>query len=505
MASHQRADPLLQDNQTETQLMRYFDVVSVDALSVLTKYLSHEPHSALWLHKISANDAQTVLQVGGALSAISRKMFKSLRGDDFNCFRSLCSNKSILLMNLMASHLEYLNGRESDLRRLNYERFCSLRVLCLYTCDDESAVERILAASGKSLLELEVRGRCMKKRMVGAIARHCKSLNAICVDFFNYPTSLKPIWSATGNTLIELRGDLPRREFIHIASYCKRVEKLNLWIENETKFVAIGDALIELLDALKSLQILDTNGRSKMYYSFTADNIRSLLKVCPSDVHVYTTIFVDHCDAFADYIRAVGTSLRRIAVYCQVGTLPREVIHAFVNVEELSLNLGPNAFTVVKSIFVDPMPNLRELSIRNLKNVKNSKLFSVLARSVSNLREFSCHFLGSSHDEEKRVPMKSSDFIKFLQANKHLSGFYLNYGSSYDSLAVREDITDFIPCLKVCKYLSDVVITYFDAEAVNTRVWYEVIGNACVPLRTKSLTLTVNFVRYLPSLYNTPS
>lgn len=68
--------------------MRYFDVVSADALSVLVKYLSHQPYHKEWLSTVKLNDVQTALQVDGLLSEVSRSMFKSLDCSDFGFLSS---------------------------------------------------------------------------------------------------------------------------------------------------------------------------------------------------------------------------------------------------------------------------------------------------------------------------------------------------------------------------------------------------------------------------------
>lgn len=242
-----------------------------------------------------------------------------------------------------------------------------------------------------------------------------------------------------------------------------------------------------------------------------AGTVHILLDVCPSDVHVRSHNYVQDDGNFIDIICVIGTRLRSLILEYYVNAeskVPRVMLPALVNVEELNLHLKP-AFSLVpseisgllESIFVEPLVNLRDLTITY---VNNSKILAmdILARSVSNLRKFHCAFETDIFiDIEERVPVKGLALTEFLQGNKHLRCLYLGFGQFQDFQLVIDGIADFIPCLKVCNYLKDVTITYSeeDGSLAKHSERCKEISNACCSLRTRSLSLRVNGLRYLPA------
>lgn len=161
--AQRRAELLHNDNQTELQRRRFFDVVSEDALFGLVRFLSNEPHSEQWLQTVDPKCVQAVLRVGGALGAVSREMFKSLDSCDirYGCFRDRSS-----LITLMAPYLECLALWVPLDHSGDYERLCSLRVLRLFNCDDANVLEQILKPCGDSLIELNISNSSINERMV---------------------------------------------------------------------------------------------------------------------------------------------------------------------------------------------------------------------------------------------------------------------------------------------------------------------------------------------------
>lgn len=269
------------------------------------------------------------------------------------------------------------------------------------------------------------------------------------------------------------------------------VEKLDLW--NLQKYTCgSGNLAIELLGGLKSLRILILNLVS--FEEFTADNVLMLLEVCPSDVHVYLDTFAVDSSTFADYIHVIGTCLRRMSLEYEYWAFPRDVLPAFDNIEKLALYASYNVSNLVESIFDQPMRNLRNLSIRYMDDLK---IWTVITRSLTTLREFSCHFSSEFDENQGYIPVKGPDFTELLQANKYLRSIALDFGQFRDPQPLTKKVADFIPRFKVCHSLKFVALMYRKYSLDYTR--HEEISNACVALRTKSLTLFVNEIRYLPS------
>ncbi len=465
---------------------------------MLLKFLSEQPQNVCWLESVHANDVRTVLLTGGALSAASRVLFKSF---DLSDFRAEKSREYRKLANVMAPHIECLLLREPEHRRLNFERLSSLRVLKFNHTVGSSVMERIIAACGASLQELDVGTGWLRRKVIRSIGRHCKSLKVFCIGYAVYRATLEPIWRGVGNTLIELRGHILEKELVHITEHCTLLEKLCLVNLRELGF-ASDSLLIGLLRKLKALRVLflDLYDFGEMPY-FSVEDIRMLLDVCPPDIHVYSETMAEHNVDFLDFIRVIGVRFRKLRLTCEFKHVPSDILPAFANIEQLHLHpfAGdmPTEFRVMmESVFAEPMPNLCKLSIA----LDNSEILPIVARSVSYLREFECLF-STRFGEEERIPVVGAHFTELLQANKRLTRISLNYDHAEESL--DNEIVDFIPCLRDCTELKVVTISYMKDHEMGENAKpnsekSELIKDACVSLRNKPLTLAVNSVCYLP-------
>ena len=463
------------------------------------------PHSDDWLSSVSAGDVRTVLQFGGILSIVSREVFKSLRFDDFLVANKKCGHRT--LTSLMAPHLELLHLCEPDHRRFNFENLSSLRVLKVGYTVGPNVLGRILTAVGANLVELDITSCWMKRKTIRAIARYCQSLRVLKAGYSEYPGTLESIWSTIGSNLIELRVRASEKDFVGIARYCTRLEKLGLFKIHHLDFSSDG-VVIDSLRALKRLRVLvlDIFVFDELPY-FSKDNVRTILDVCPSDVHVHLHMSLNQNLDCTGYFRLFGTRLRVLSLNTGFFTEEKDVVAALANIEELSLRPFNGYYweefsTVMEPILAAPMPNLRKLLI---SSVDNSNILPRLSRSVINLREFMC-FFGSRFDREEQIHVKGSDFTELLRANKQLRRITIDYGENI--VLVKDKIVDFIPRLKDCKYLKDVVILYRAEDerdedgniiGMHDCGMLEEIRDACVSLRTKSLSLSVRGVSYLPS------
>ncbi len=265
--------------------------------------------------------------------------------------------------------------------------------------------------------------------------------------------------------------------------------------------------MIDLVRGLKTLRVLYVNfadfGELDFY---TVDYVRMLLDACSSTVKVHSSVKGEPNSSFVDFVRVVGTRLHKLDVTGQFDSLPRDVLPGLRNIEELSFNLfvmdpPVEYMSTMESVFAEPLPNLRKLT---LLGVNTSKILSVIALAASNLREFECNFLSMSGVDDEEVDVSGSDITEFLQANEHLRSIVLHYFGIESS--VIDGIIDFIPRLKVCRYLKVVNIGLmprrfrdnYKIRLLSRRMRTE-ISNACVSLRTKPLSLIVNGTPFLPS------
>ena len=233
------------------------------------------------------------------------------------------------------------------------------------------------------------------------------------------------------------------------------------------------------------------------------NELRMLIAACPSNVKIHGDVSVSHEVGVSNFILGIGTHLQY-----SLGTMPREILPALVNIEELLLYpVEGYSDEMIESIFVDPLPRLQKLTIMQMKS---SKRLCIVARSATNLSEFVCSFGTGFEDyqegegvvEVRRVPVCGTDFIELLRRNVRLRFVGVNYGITREP--VTNEITAFIPLLKVCGCLKHVYITnkmvdnIRSAQMPNSERLKE-ISDACFPLRNKSFSLSVDDVYYLPS------
>ncbi len=480
--------PTVSDSQGSEPVSRttnYFDTIPVELSRAVVKHLSEEPYSQNWLHSVNASDARTVLQVGGVLSVASRGLFKSLVSGEFK-FRNWHEHTSLAIT--MAPHLTRLTIAQREHRRINCEQLCSLRELRI-SFGAESLFERILNVCGGSLEKLDIIAYQSTKKIVEAIASNCKSLKSFHSGFTLYRASLEPLWSVVGNTLIELRGELSHGELMRIARHCTRLEKLDLLNLHKFAAATLQNIVTDYLASLKSLGYLLLD----LYYEGTRhldiDFLRAILHACPPNVWIDCTMGFNFGDSNINNLRVVGPRLRKLVMDYESGTLPRDLLPALGNVQELLLVPYQTSDEMIESIFVEPLPCLRKLSIL----VNNPTVLRSIARSVSSLREFVCSFsFRFNETSEDRIAANGSAITELLQANEHLRYIKMTYWHA-------EHIVDFVRRLRVCRNLEHVAIGYrIQSESRKAVSESKEISNACVPLRTRSLSLSVNGMRYLP-------
>ncbi len=507
--SGKKSEAIIHDCPSGAQQTHFFDLVPVDALFLILRHFSKDPFSErCWVQSVDVDDVKTVLRLGGALGAASREMFKSLE-------HGLCSFDSWIeecmyafMVRMMAPQLENMVLYPLVGRKINCEQLCSLRVLSVVHGVRANDLKRILIALGNSLEELDItNAHLVRRKMVQAIAWYCKSLKVFKTDVVEWHTSFEPIWQAVGDTLVEYSGHVPENELAHIAHHCTRLEKLDL-MNIEELVLEDRNEVIDLLKALKALRVLNiVSNDFERNRGLSTDQLRMLLAACPPSVKIHGYISLSHGIGVSNFIRGIGAHLQVLNLEYSLDTMPSELLPALVNIEELSL-LPVEGYSdeMIESVFVEPLLHLQKLRILHMKS---SNRLRMVARSVTNLREFECsfrtgfedHLEGEGMIEVWRVPVCGTDFIELLCANVHLRFVGVNFGITRQR--VTNEITEFIPLLKVCDSLeyveiSNTMIDNISEEMPNSERVKE-ISNACVPLRNKSFSLFVNGVYYLPS------
>lgn len=496
---YQDAAILVLENQLGKQLGTFFDLVPQDTLFIVLRHLSKQPYAQRWCESVNSMDALMVLQCGGALRDASGEMMKSLRSAEFE---KVSPNEHLSLANLMAPHLERLLVTEYVISTIDYHRIVPLRELIFEENVSANDLDHVLVICGESLKELEIKGECMKESSVTTISSHCKSLESFSISYNVYPATLGPIWNSIGSTLLKLHGDVPEREMDRIALHCSKVQILDICNLREVMPVGLN-VLMRLLSSLKSLRVIYLYMlKSEDVNRMTAIDVGRLLDVCSSNISVNFRIFVYGISDFLDYIRIIGRRLRLLS-QLEIGVeIPNDLAPSLCNIEELSMafanaNSANDMYMITKSMFTKPLPRLRKLCLR-LAN--NSKLIPIIAGSVSNLRELECSFccfMSADGQISKHVTVKQAHFVQLFKANKRLRSIKMYFNWIAEE-STTNSIVDFISHLHLCSCLNNVVIKYWKGDRV-TRDIAQAIRNASVSLRNRSLGLTVNGVRYLPS------
>ncbi len=99
---------------------------------------------------------------------------------------------------------------------------------------------------------------------------------------------------------------------------------------------------------------------------------------------------MSHEIGVSNFIREIGTHLQVLRLDHTFDTIASELLPALVNIEELSL-FPVYGFSdeMMELIFVEPLPYLQK---RTILQMKSSKRLSIVANSVTDLREFECCF-----------------------------------------------------------------------------------------------------------------
>ena len=486
----------------------YFGVVPHDVLFHFVKHLSKWPHSEQWLDTVDDNDALTVLRIGGALSGVSGSMFNSLgyrpwlhSGFGFEKFDTLAL--------VLAPHLDSLYVNSDRIRVFSWYNFSSLRVLRVDMLNVTLRVFRhALSSSGSSLVELTCKHGNLRKSDARNIARYCKSLRVLNLnDNSVHVISLKVIWEALGEKLTKFTGRIPVSDFPLVARHCTALNELK--IANMAQLINENKQMVmESLQTLHSLNVLRISSYDDALLFMTVEEIEAFLQGRPSDFLLGLKCSLDSPEKFFDVMHTIGSRLRLFSLEFDFDTLPSETSFMLNNIQELQL-LNCNDYNDLKleRLFTHSMPNLRKLTI----SVKNTSIFSHIARCTSNLLELTCELPFSDENPIPFLSVRASDVTQLLQENQKLHRVDVDFG--FTPTFPSDDMILFVSCFNVREAIMHVVMRYYagneldndknlHSAALNELTAkgpdmnsekYEKLRNTCVPLRTKQINL--EFIR----------
>ena len=484
----------------------YFDVVPHDVLFHLVKHLSKWPHSEQWLDTVDDDDALTVLRTEGALSNVCKSMFNSL-GQELWSRRVFGSEKFEMLAEILAPHLESLSFNGGLFRAFNLYEFSSLRVLQVEMSGVTARVFRhVLASCGSSLVELTCEPGSLRKADVRSIALHCKSLSVLKLYEHSWCSiSVKIIWEELGDKLTKFSGRIALNDFPLIARHCTALRELKI-VNTEQVSSGNKQMVIESVQALQSLRVLGIELDEYDYgQEFLAvGEFEAFLQGRPSDFLLDIHGSFNSQENFRDVMRSIGSRLRLFSLVLNSDSIPAGTTFMLDSIQELRLRKSDDYDDLkLERLFTHPVPNLRKLSIP----VKNTSIFSHIARCTSNLLELTCELPVSEGNPVSFRSVRASDITQLLHENKGLYDLDIDFG--FTETYPSDDMILLISCLNVSEAIMHVVMRYYtdsesgsggnaDSGALDEFTGqeqdrnsekYKKLRNACVPLRTKRIGL----------------
>ena len=497
--------------RTTTNTNLYFDVVPHDVLFHLVKHLSKWPHSEQWLDTVDGDDVLTVLRTEGALSNVSRSMFYSL-GNQLWSSRVFGTEKFEIVAEILAPHLESLSFSVSASGAFKSYEFSSLRSLQVGMFGVTMRMFRdVLTACGSSLVELTCQPGSLRKADVRNIAFHCKSLRVLKLCELTYKNiSLKMIWEELGDKLTKFSGRIALNDFPLIAHHCTALRELKIVNSGEV-IDENKQMVIESVQALQSLCVLgmESFGHVNDLEFLTVEELEALIQGRPSDFLLEFEGSFNSQEKFHDVMRSIGSRLRVFSYLFVFNPIPGGTTFMLDNIQELRLEYDYRHDDLkLERLFTHPMPNLRKLAI----SVKNTSIFSNIARCTSNLLELTCALPDSYGEILYFLSVSASDITQLLQENEKLHHLDIDFG--FTQTYPSDDMILLISCLNVSEAIMHVVIRYYtesetdsgrdpDSHTLNEFTRKEPginsekckkLRNACVPLRTKRIGL--QFKRY---------
>ena len=492
--------------RTITNKNLYFDVVPYDVLFHIVKHLSKWPHSERWLDTVDDDDILTLLRTEGALSNVSKSMFSS-SGNELWSSRFFGSEKHEMLVEILAPHLQSLSFSESLCRAFNLYEFSSLRVLKVEMFTLTVRLFRhVLTACGSSLVELTYKPGRLRKANVRNIALYCKSLSVLRIYDNGYnEVSLKMIWEELGDKLTKFTGCIPLNDFPLIARNCTALKELKIANRQEA-IDGNKQIVIESVQALQSLRVLGIVSceHDDAPQFLTVEELEALIQGRPSDFLLDLFGSFNSQEKFRDAMRSIGSRLRVFYLLQNFDSIPVGTMFMLDNIQELRIeNHYQYGDFKLERLFTHPMPNLHKLTI----SVKNTSIFSHIARCTSNLLELTCRLPFSDENPVSFLTVRASDVTQLLHENKKLHHLDIDFG--FTETYPSDDMVLLISCLNVSEATMHVVIRYYTEsesdigrdsyshtlneftgkEQDKDSEKYEKLRNTCVPLRTKRVGL----------------
>lgn len=516
----------------------YFEMLDVDAISNVIRFLSMRPLRGDWHNFVEADDLLALYEAGGALSAGGRITFSGIGcarhvDDDWCGPRRECACLSEekrprtallasegrcgvarVLAKAGDSFTQFTCTRGRDVgskcaRALaKYgENVKELRIRAIVTAE---CLEVILGARGGSLEMLEVNTRA--PRVAEVVVKHCEMLRELVL--IDEHRSLTRILGAVGAGLssLTIKPALTRAHIEAIRDHCRNVQTVHVWCE-----AALYQALAEMYVSF---------GRQLRFaplHRFSCAQIRLVTRHC-TQLSVQINIVQHH----AMVLHAIGAHLRCAEIVCGADTKLDGVGDALgtcSNLQKLYVNIT-NGVEIPEvmgcAIFTAPFAELMELRFSPAVSV-DAQLARSIAYCTRHLRvlqiSMDCQFasmlaLGAILQENRGLAkakvlltgceeMDDAASEQSAGASEWSSDDGERMFRDPDQLQVpMEYVQDFlcelIYVFSFAPALQELVVTSFPRVNENWDYLYSV-GEACIRLRYRRIHASILGVDYLPS------
>ncbi len=469
----------------------YFDVIPPESLSVLIPWLATYPYTEDWLTSITPSDALVALRCKGALGRAAQDQMRTMGKRDF------WHSKSMLLVEVLkciAPTLRHLYLRRCLCGTYKFQDLPSLRKLEVSKHVKAEFIDQILTRNGAGIREVRLFNIFLAQSTIECIRTYCRSLEIFDLNHSKYGGGLGPIVGSIGASLRHLKFHrCSQKELTCIGTHCSKLEILN------TDFMGAlintnGTLVNEILQKLPSLQTLHVIGED--HYSL--EELRAALHECPPKLGInFTMKYYDINRAF-EFCRVLGLRMTALTLTGLIDTFPNDVVSTLGNLQKLTIH-GNRQSISIGSFFSKPLLNLRVLHVSFWPDVEID--LDAISRNVTTLTDVKFWFVHELHKESNRMPVTTSELLRFVYANKSLRRYMVDYGNNgYFVLMehrVVNQIYDFLFRLRPNDALRLIDIFYSGESAtINYLGNYEpphlFFKRACVSLRTKRVNITVN-------------
>ena len=499
---------------TSPQAQLYFNTISRDVITVIIQHVSKRPHVADWQAYADCRDVLKILRCGGLLAEEARAMFIELTYGEYWGSVHVFERKRPSLQACRGADFSQLlielgpqvrslfaTGSQPFLSDFYFENCSHLRELTIKYLTSEGVtftLSKILKSCGDSLTHLCLLGSGqMKPAHLELIIRHCRVLESLWFEDRMVSGKIEEFWKVVGRTLkrLKCRSLIPPYSTYGalncVQRHCKLLEDVEFtWYPLR-------------LPVLHFYKTLGTRLKILRFDYFapipTPQVMGEILNKCPNVVVDFT-----ECVHTEGVLRVLGERVRKLELGSILNPSAEftSIANALTGLSELELCEQDLKFSLkfVKALFNAPKPNLTKLYIpcvnvfeqQGNTLVDSMNVLDIIARTVQSLREFKCRSFNT---------IELASFEAVLQSNRDLRRIGINYFQRDADGLNPECRFNCIGLIRSLVKYRSVVDFYVDFKVLmpHWKIESNEIRNACVPLRSRQLNLTVDYHQYLPS------